>query len=358
MKILFLPNWNVLKLRKDKNDLQSPDKQVTNIPYWFFKHMPNVAVDIIDFQKDYVLHKLERKIIKNYFYQCLKAFLRRKDYDVVISHGAQSGLFYSLLTTIFSWKNNPLHVIIDIGGMNGARINSYETPLIRLALKSKPSIIYHSESQIELYKKAYPELLSKSKFIRFGVDSDFFVPQSVNTENFILSFGYDKRDYETLTKAWLEIESDTILKIIGIEGKSTDRIIYERKVTIHQLKDEISRCLFVVIPLPVFNYSYGQMSFLQSMAMGKPVIVTKTPSTDGYLIDEHGTFYVNPYDVMDMTKKINYLLSQKKMLKKLGLLARKQIDESLNEKIMSDEIYSFMLNQLKDQNNEIQLSQD
>jgi glycosyltransferase involved in cell wall biosynthesis len=237
-------------------------------------------------------------------------------------------------------------VIIDVGGMNGARINRYETPLIRKALKSNPAIIYHSKSQIDIYKQAYPELVCKSKFILFGVDTEYFTPQNTKTENFVLSFGFYKRDYHTLIRAWDKVISDTKLKIIGIEGKSTDSILYPGKFNIKQLKEEIAKSLFVVVPLPVFNYSYGQMSFLQSMSMGKPVIVTRTPSSSDYLIDGHGSYYVKPYDADDLAEKINILLSKKEILPELGLLARQQTEEKLNEKIMARSIYEFLKLQL------------
>jgi glycosyltransferase involved in cell wall biosynthesis len=346
MKILFLPNWRVHFLTKDQDDIQAPDKYVRGKPYWFFKYMPDVKVDIIDFQKQNILHLIEKKYLKNYFYQSLKAFLKRKNYDVIISHGAQSGLFYSLLASLFNMGNNPLHVIIDIGGMNGSRINHYETPFIRMALKSKPAIIYHAKSQIELYNKAYPELLPISRFIQFGVDIEYFAPKNVETENIVLSFGYYKRDYDTLIRAWGEVQTDARLKIIGTEGKTTDRVLYSGKVSINQLKEEITKSLFVVIPLQVFNYSYGQMSFLQSMAMGKPVIVTKTPSSVDYLIDGQGTYFVDPYNVNDMAEKIHFLLSHQESLSEFGALARKQIVDQLDEKIMAINMYEFIIEQL------------
>lgn len=349
MKILFLPNWHINFLLEDIEDFQAPDKYAKGKPYWFFKYMPDVEVDIIDYQQGWLFHKFEKKYLKNYFYQCWKAFRKRAKYDVIISHGAQSGLFYSLLTSIFKSKCNPLHIIIDVGGMNGSRINRYETPLIRKSLKSKPAIIYHSKSQVELYQKAYPELIPASKFIRFGVDAKYFMPLNLSVENYVLAFGYSKRDYPTLIVAWEKIQTDTKLKIVGIKGISSERIIYEQKMNIHQLKETIAKSLFVVIPLPLFKYSYGQMSFLQSMALGKPVIVTKTPSSDEYLIDGQGTFYVKPYDVDDMIKKIKYLLQNKNQLAAWGLLARKQIEERLDEKIMANEMYSFILQLLKSQ---------
>ncbi len=348
MKILFLPNWHVDFLQKDNINIQAPNKLISKSSYWFFRYTNNVDIEIIDNQIQNPFHKIEKNLLKTYFYQPFKAFLRRNQYDVVLSHGAQSGLFYSFLVTLFGGKKNPLNVIIDVGGMNGSRINKLETPAIRFALKNKPFIISHSKSQLSFYKEAFPDLDLKTHFIKFGVDNVYFNPDpNIESENYILSFGYARRDYQTLLTAWDYIETNCKLKIIGVNGISTDKVEYVGESSLKQLINAIYKSQFVVIPLPVYNHSYGQMSFLQSMALGKPVIVTQTPSSIDYLIDGQGSFFVKPYDSKDLSEKITYLLDHKDKLPELGVLARKQIDDRLNEKIMAIEIVNAISDELE-----------
>lgn len=345
MKILFLPNWDVHKLNQDDPLIQSPNKQVRNQAYWFFRFFKDLPdVTIIDRQKKNILHLFETKALKFYIYQALRAFFNRDNFDIVISHGAQSGLFYSLLRGLSSKKSMPKHIIIDVGGLNGGRTNKAEVAFLRFALKSKPAIIYHSSIQKELYEKVYPKQILNSKFIRFGVNINEFTPMDVDSENYILSFGYAKRDYKTLLSSWRSVESSTKLHIVGDTSlEDQEEVVLIPKVNVFELKQHIAKSLFVVIPLPLFNYSYGQMSFLQSMAMGKCVIVTKTPSSIDYLEEGNGAFFVDPYDELDMTNKINLLLENKDKLKKWGQRARKYIEENLNEEIMAKEIDEFIL---------------
>jgi glycosyltransferase involved in cell wall biosynthesis len=344
MKILFLPNWTVHKLEIDDINIQSPNKQIAGEPYWFFKHFPEkVEIDIIDIQQKNFIYKIEKKI-KFYIYQALLAFAKAKEYDVVISHGAQSGLVYALLSLFRRKKSRPLHIIIDIGGLNGGRSNKIETTGIKFALKSSPAIIYHASIQKELYKTVYKGVIKQFDFIRFGVNTEEFHPLNLKTEDYILSFGYCKRDYPTLLKAWEQITTDTRLYIIGDEtAQGIKNVVAIPKIDIIKLKQYIAKSLFVVIPLPVFNYSYGQMSFLQSMAMGKPVIVTKTPSSIDYIEDGKGVFFVRPYDISDLKSKIEYLLSQRNRLAIHGENAYRQIiDNLLDEETMSRKIAEFI----------------
>jgi len=344
MKILFLPNWTIVKSDMDITDLQAPDKYIYGKPYWFFKYFPeDTQVDVIDIQAKNRLHRMEKKV-KFYIWQAIPAFKKSREYNVVISHGAQSGLVYALLSRFRKKENRPLHIIIDVGAMNGGRSNRIETFIIKQALKSHPAIIYHASVQQKLYETVYKRLIKDSQFIPFGVNTEEFCPLDLPAADYVLSFGYAKRDYPTLLDAWQEIETSTKLYIIGDSLiSSRGNIVSLPKSPVLVLKQYIARSLFVIIPLPVFNYSYGQMSFLQSMSMGKPVIVTKTPSSIDYLQDAQGIFLVNPYDKSDMKSKIEYLLARKDQLNDLGNKARKDIIVChLDEQTMAEKMYEFI----------------
>lgn len=352
MKILFLPNWKVHQLDIDDDAIQAPDKQINGSnSYWFFKYFKQpYTVDIIDFQQKNLLSWLEKKA-NIYIWQSIKAFFQVDKYDVIISHGAQSGLMIALLNTIFNRKT-PLHIIFDIGAMNGAKSHRFENAVIKFALKSNPFIICHSQIIIDYYKSAHQNLVAQSCYIPFGVDTDYFeqhdaVP-ATRQDSYILSFGSAKRDYKTLLAAWDGVKSTHRLRLIGCR-QAVDRpnVDVIEKVSIQSLKKHISNALFVVIPLPLFNYSYGQMSFLQSMSMGKTVIVTKTPSSVDYIIDGQGAFFVKPFDVSDMHAKLSLLINNKKLLEESSNKARQYVLVHFAEQQMAEKIEQFILACLK-----------
>ncbi len=349
MKILFLPNWEVPVLKEDNESIQAPDKYVVGKPYWFFRYFPpGTEVDVIDFRKKNGLHWLEKKILKTYIWQGIIAFHRRKKYDIVISHNAQSAIVYSFLRN-FSFNKGPQHYIFDIGSMNGGRKNSFEIAILKLALRTNPYIICHSRIVIENYKTTFRNLVNRSVFIPFGVDTDYFVPmEKTSNEKYILSFGSGKRDYETLLKAWEELDyPDIKLRIIGKDEDENEQLPRNteliKKVPIRTLSEQISNSLFVIIPLPIFNYSYGQMSFLQSMSLGKAVIVTKTPSSVDYLIDGQGSFFVEPYDSQDLKTKMKLLLDNPETLNELSSKSNPYIRDNFSEKLMGEKVADFIV---------------
>jgi glycosyltransferase involved in cell wall biosynthesis len=343
MKILFLPNWKVQALSEDVTAWQAPDKQVTGQPYWFFRYFPaDCQVDIVDFQQPNWLSFLEKKL-NLYVWQGIKAFFRRGHYDLVVSHGAQSGLIYSLLRAI-TFRRRPPHLIFDIGSMNGARSNKIENAVISLALKGQPHIVVHSRVIIDNYRQTYPALVERTKYIPFGVDVDDFTPAATEeVGNYVLAFGAAKRDYPTLLEAWAGIRTDTKLCLIGYrQSVELDNVETIARVSISELKEYIRQALFVVIPLPVFNYSYGQMSFLQSMSMGKTVVVTRTPSSVDYLQDGEGAYFVEPGDVAGMRDRISTLLNDEAMLAAANAKARAFVEAHFSEQMMAEQLHDYM----------------
>ncbi len=350
MKVLFLPNWEVPVLEHDDDSIQAPNKYVKGKPYWFFRYFPaGTEVDIIDYQKNSFFHSLERKVLRIYIRQAILAFRKRKQYDVVISHGAPSGLFFSLLRYLFR-SRSPRHYIFDIGGINGGRSGRLETTILKFMLRSNPFIICHSRVIIDNYKKTYKNLIDRSLYVPFGVDTDYFSPlaSGESDEKYILSFGQGARDYKTLLKAWEELgRSDIKLRIIGndpeLERPLPPHVEYLKRVPVKTLIEQINHSLYVVLPLPVFNFSYAQMSFLQSMSIGKTVVVTKTPSSVDYLTDYQGSFFVEPYDVQDLKEKMRFLLENPDVLKDSDSKARPHILQHYTEKRMGEKIAGFIL---------------
>ncbi len=354
LKILFIPNWNIIHLTNDIPTIQAPDKYIKGQSYWFFKYFPKgTHVDIIDIGKKSWFQFLEKKL-HIYLLQPFKAFLKRNNYDIVISHGAQSGLFYELLVSFC--KKKPTHLMFDIGGLNSSRINYIEIPILRFILRKCPNIIVHSSRQINFYNKYYPQQARNVKFIPFGTDVSYFnsFSSNKNINKTIISFGKIKRDYKTLCQAFCQIKNtDFKLHIIGDtklakEFSSVKNIIFEDAIPLNELIERINKCSFVVVPLPEYMYSYGQMTILQSMALKKPLIVSETTSTIDYISEATGIIKIKPYDIDDMRNALTTMINtNKQTLINMGNENSSYVKEKLNEKEMGQNIYNIITQILK-----------
>ncbi|MHB8168361.1 MAG: glycosyltransferase family 4 protein [Thermoleophilia bacterium] len=344
MKILMLVNWKMHYLAQDRPDIQPPDKLVSGEPYWFFRHWSDasVHVDVLDFSYVPGLHTLEKKVIRFYVLQALRALSRSGGYDLIISHGAQSGVVLAALRRILG-RRLPPHVIIDVGCFNGGRERWLELAPIRFAARSLTGIIYHASVQQDYYCRHLPWL--RARFIPFGVDDEFFQPLGLGTEDYIVAIGRYQRDYHSLIEAWRMLpETEMRLKILGvsqIQDELPPGVELVDWMPIDEFKQVVGRSRFVVLPLEYRNYAYGQMTLLQSMAMGKAVVVSCVPSTVDYVSDGTDAIFVGHGDAGDLACKINALWDDPGRAAVLGNAARKTA-ERFNEAAMAAAVCEFV----------------
>lgn len=344
MRILMLVNWKVKYIQEEPDDLQPPDYYVYGKPYWFFRYFNgNPEVDVIDISSIDWLENFEKNRIRFYIWQTLKAIPQLNKYDLVVSHGMQSGVVLSLWRRFF--KTRAKHIVFDIGSFNSAAENGFALKLMQFASKSLDGVIYHTSSQIDYYKRFFPWIAHQSKFIRFGTDLDFFdtkeLVESADKGTYIICVGYSKRDWNTLVEAYKKLHTNIKLRLVGhVEEKykgikGIEQIPF---VPIKDLINQIYNSLYSVLPLETFNYSYGQMTLMQQMALGKCVVAARVPSLTDYIQNGETAIFYEPKNVDDLCRKMNYLLEDMETCERIGKKGREYLLEKCNERTMALEI--------------------
>lgn len=352
MRILMLVNWKVKYCNEIPADKQPPDYVVPGQKYWFFRYLPDDAeVDVVDCSSFPQLEKFEKNKLRFYIWQTLKIIPRLNQYDVVLSHGMQSGIVLCLWRRLFG-KGKYRHIVFDIGAFNSAKESGKSLKLMQFASKSLDGVIYHTGSQISYYEKCHPWLPDKSVYIPFGTDTEFFEGTSQDGREekeekpYILSIGYNKRDWDTLLAAYRKTDRKYNLKLIGnpdaVTGTDRNGIEALPPTGIRELMRLIQGEAFGVLPLKSFNYSFGQMTLLQQMAMGKAVISADVPSLRDYV--ENGTdgWLYEPEQEDDLAEKIQKWMDCPETVAVLGQNAQKAISEKFNEKQMAVQIWEFI----------------
>lgn len=355
MKILMLVNWKIEYCNQIPAHRQPPDYFIRGESYWFYKYFADeVSVDVEDIHSFPWMEHFEKEKLRFYIVQTLRVLPRLKNYDLIVSHGMQSGVVLSLIRRFF--KTKAKHIVFDIGAFNSAAESGGALKLMQFASKSIDGIIYHTKKQLEYYNKFFPWVTEKSMYIPFGTDGDFFTPHRGETtdlqreckkEEYILCVGYAKRDWDTLYDAYQSVKGkgNVKLRLIGKEdfhcADSDVQVV--PFIPVNALIEEIEKALFCVVPLEYFNYSFGQMTLLQQMAMGKAVIAAKVPSMEGYVSDGETALFYKPGDSGHLAAQMERLLQDGKLRKKLEDNAYRYIHEEYNEKNMAAEIEAFYL---------------
>lgn len=362
MKILMLVNWKIEYVNEKPVDKQPPDYVVYGEKYWFFRYMPeNVIVDVVDVHSFPALENLEKNKIRFYIWQTLKILPKLKRYDIVLSHGMQSGIVLCLLRRLFG-KGNYKHITFDIGAFNSAKESGSVLKLMQFASKSLDGVIYHTAAQKYYYRSCHPWLLDKSEYIPFGTDTEFFAVGTAESNKtvteisasekrqYILCIGSSKRDWVTLIKAYkiLRQRLGNIkipeLRLIGNRnaGISDDDIKVMESITITQLICQIENALFGVLPLKSFNYSYGQMTLLQQMSLEKAVIAADVPSIRDYISNGTDALLYEPENERQLAALMEELICNADKRETIEKNAGITVKNKWNEKNMAEAIWEFI----------------
>lgn len=344
MKILMLVNWKVEYCTSAPSGKQPPDYFVKGEPYWFFRYFEkqdDLDIDVVDISSFKAMENFEKNRLRFYVLQSLKVWPKIGTYDLVISHGMQSGIVLCLLRSLFK-KKSYKHIAFDIGAFNSARTEGRALKLMKKVSKSLDWVIYHTKSQLEYYEKCHPWLVPKSDYVTFGTDVEYFTAgDNEETKDYILCAGYHQRDWDTLLKAYKLSNQKLKLYLLGNtdikleEGLENVKLI--GGVNVEKFKELIRGAAFCVLPLENLNFSFGQMTLLQQMAMGKAVIVSDVPSVRAYLKDGANIKYESG-SATELCEKLNDMMDNPQMAKDIGKQASNLVRSRFDEKTMALEI--------------------
>jgi len=349
LRILFCVNWRVDRLVEADPARFSPDYRIPGQPYWFFKHgHSGIEVDVLDCRSFLGFDRVERKLARSYPSKGLLAWVRSRRYDLVLSHGGQMGLVIGLLQSLFPSKSQPPHVLFDVGAISGGysgSSNRMVTAGCRLATRSLAGAICHSSQQLEFYRDRYPEVAKVARFIPLGVNTEEFRPEPCAQEDEIISVGYAFRDWQKLVRAYAGLHTATRLVLLGIP--SSEYIAHPGvecvpRVSIEEMRRRVRRAKFVVLPIAKVDFCTGQQTFLQSMAMGKTVLLPKIAAVSDYIRDGETGFLYDVDSEQDLGSKLRSLLSENETIERVGRAARIATESQFSETAMADRIVDLL----------------
>jgi glycosyltransferase involved in cell wall biosynthesis len=272
----------------------------------------------------------------------LRAFVKMNKYDAIVSSHLSFGAPLAFLRGVLGIKKPPQYIVSFIIHERMHKV----LPLLRIAMSGVEMAICHSRYEVEYYPKLLGSDSKKFLFVPYGVDTDVLrSPPNYRDQGYICAIGQAGRDYHTFFDAVRNLNYPVIMvnsqaALQGLNIPSTVKVLPWLSV-----KDFIktvmgARC--VVVPLQNKSYSSGQVAFLAGMALGKAVIVTKTPGSVDYVDDGKTGVLVPPLDVQTLKENIRLLMNDPKGCLRIGELARQRVEEKFSERIYARRIYDIV----------------
>lgn len=346
MKILVLINWKIHRVASIPDDLQPSDYDCPQVPFWFFRYFrSNPSVSVVDISAPRPIEAIEKKI-RFHVFQTISVIKNMSNYDLIFVHGTTSAMCLCGLKRLLKLKTPPI-LDVDISSFHRASTSGLMFRLARFASKEFDFMVFHASSQSDYYRKYFPWLANRMKFIPVGVDHGYWAAkQYLPTENkgrYIVCVGYRKRDWKTLIEAYEVSGIKEKLYLIGnpdLEVQN-ERIIALPFMSINELMTYVVNAKYSVIPLDDFNYSFGQLTLLQQMTLGVPIIAADVPAIRDYAKASDGVVTYRPYDASDLSNALRRMSNL--TLEELSELGRQSVAATcdlLSERHMAEEFES------------------
>lgn len=255
------------------------------------------------------------------------AMAGRKRYDVIVSWSMRTGIVYGILNRLFGSCSSARHVIQDFH-VNMARKDwkyRLRLTLLDLALPGIDFFMSTSTREDALYSKMFGIAADRIRFLPVTPPPRYLAPREAVEGDFIFAYGNSDRDFDCLVKA---VEGlDTCVIILSQTYRPRTALpghvkLIDTRQDFDTLRKLILEARFVVLPMIDSKVSAGQLSLLEVMAMGRPVIVSTNMATLEYATHLESAVFYPAGDSSALRRCIELFLERPNWAREIGKRAR------------------------------------
>ncbi len=339
MKVLAIFPYPTASLRRRVDEGAAPDTYLMGL-----NHLgPEIQVDFLDptlTKTSDTMWKITRfsPMSERFFpanlLQQLRAIDRQRDYDALIIRDLKNVFLPALSRRLLRTRTFTLLLNVIVEG--SGKMDFLLSPILR----GIDILAYDAKAMSKTLVKGIGLEESRLWYLPFGVDTEFFSPGVVDSDNNIISVGDTNRDYGTLLRAMkmlgmkCRIFSSRVLPLPGGTGFDLSAVSTSLATVsfaeVDLLKSEYARAEIVVIPMNETRTASGVTSLLEAMAMGKAIIVAGTAGISDYVKDGRSAMTYRPGEHLDLARQIEYLLQDGELRERLGREARNYAVQSFS----------------------------
>ncbi|KQY23344.1 hypothetical protein ASD16_12430 [Cellulomonas sp. Root485] len=201
-------------------------------------------------------------------------------------------------------------------------------------LRRMDSVFVNSRAQVEPLERALGSSGTRVSFFTFGVDADFFAARPPADHPLVVSVGGDRdRDPATLFAALARVHDARPDVEIVVQNSSDvtppPGVTKVPRLSHVELRELYARASVVAVATRPNLHMSGLTVSLESMATARPVVLTRTPGVEDYVVDGDNARLVPTEAPEDLADAVVELLDDPAAAHALGLRARAAIEDRL-----------------------------
>ena len=138
---------------------------------------------------------------------------------------------------------------------------------------------------------------SKVDVLPYGIDTEYWQMKNAaprrTARPYVIAAGLQHRDYRTLVRAVDGLDLEVLIAAASPWSKSANQLdgqeqppgITVESPSLRELRDAYAGAIAVVVPVVETSFPAGTTSILEAMAMGKPVVVSRSEGGGDYVTD-------------------------------------------------------------------------
>jgi glycosyltransferase involved in cell wall biosynthesis len=218
----------------------------------------------------------------------------------------------------------------------------------KTAMQRADSVFVISAGQLPVLRDQWKIPSSRVNFIHFGIDKDFWSPESQPEQPegdeagpLVASVGNDRhRDHEMLLAAIREVHAklpESRFELVTSAPRDIPAEVgtWRPSATHPELRDLYRRARVVAISTRENLHVSGMTAILEAMAMGRVVVATRTPGIEDYVTPGVTGVLVPVNDRDAMAGALVELLADPGRCAEMGAAARERVAAGLSTEAMS-----------------------
>ena len=256
--------------------------------------------------------------------QAFRLLRLRPRFDAVVTMGPRASLAYGLLCALLRVPSRQILTEVFLDRPRPASVPwRIKTALFRRISRRALGILTNSSGEVALIARRFAIPEDRLRFVPMYTTLSAPAPRREN-DGSVVSIGRTLRDLDTLAAAARLIDAPVVV----VAGKR-DRMPADlppnvrvlREIPLAETHRWLSGAAVAVAPLLATERSTGQVFIFEAMAMGKPVVATRSVGTVDYLRDGENALLVEPGDAAGLAAAIHRLRNDPALADRLAAAA-------------------------------------